>query len=168
MEKDKSGGKKVKEIEPVRPLFSPTRFDREMERMFRSIGRIPRFRFGWPEELRQRWGMTGADFPVVEIYDEKADIVVKAELPGMQKEELEINLVDDVLTIKGEKKKEEEVKEKDYYFSERSYGSFERSIDIPKKVLSDRVKASFKDGVLEVRLQKSEPETRKEIKIKVE
>lgn len=168
MEKDKSTEKRMKDIEQVRPYFGPSsRFEREIERMFRSIGRIPRFRFGWPEELRQRWGL-GAEFPLIEIYDEKDDIVVKAELPGMQKEELEINLADDVLTIKGEKKKEEEVKEKDYYFSERSYGSFERSVDIPKKVLPDKVKASFKDGVLEVRLQKSEPERKKEIKIKVE
>jgi HSP20 family protein len=72
------------------------------------------------------------------------------------------------LTIKGEKKKEEEVKQEDYYRCERSYGSFLRTLELPTDVHADKVKASFRDGVLEVRLPKTEQAKAKEIKIKVE
>lgn len=167
MLKEKSKEKEVREIRPWRPFFSPTRLEQTIDRMFQDFYKGPRFSFGWPEELR-RDGELALSVPAVEIYDEKDDVVIKAELPGMKKEDLEINLAGEVLTIKGEKKREEEIKEKDYYFSERSFGSFERSIDIPQKVLPDKVRASFKDGILEVRLQKSEESKKKEIKIKVE
>lgn len=167
MLKEKSKEKGVREITPWRPFFSPGRFEQAVDRMFQDFWKGPRFSFGWPEELRRN-GEFGLSVPAVEIYDEKDDIVIKAELPGMKKEDLEINLAGEILTIKGEKKREEEVKEKDYYYSERSFGSFERSIDIPQKVVPDKVSASFKDGILEVRLQKSEEAKKKEIKIKVE
>jgi HSP20 family protein len=163
-EKEK-GGRTVASWKPFPNLL---RIENEMERMFRDFWKGPRFSFGWPEELRLRNSDVSLQVPAVEIYDEKDDIVVKAELPGMKKEDLEINLAGDILTIRGEKKKEEEVKEKDYYYSERSFGSFERLIDIPQKVLSDKVRAIFKDGVLEIRLQKSEEAKKKEIKIKIE
>lgn len=165
MLKEKEKG--IRETTPWRPFFNPTRFEHAIERMFQDFWKGPRFSFGWPEELH-RGGESGLTIAAVEIYDEKDDVVVKAELPGMKKEDLEINLAGDILTIKGEKKREEEVKEKDYYYSERSFGSFERSIDIPQKVVPDKVRASFKDGILEVRLQKSEEAKKKEIKIKVE
>jgi HSP20 family protein len=72
------------------------------------------------------------------------------------------------LTLKGEKKKEEKVEEKDYYRCERSYGAFVRSIDLPRDVQADKVKASFKNGVLEVRLPKTEEAKTKEIKVKID
>jgi len=170
MAQEKGKEKGLRPVIPWRPFLGPSRFEREMDRFFRDFWKGPRFSFGWPEELR----MPGAgelvtlETPAVEIYDEKDDIVVKAELPGLKKEDLEINMSGDILTIKGEKKKEEEVKEKDYYYSERSYGSFERSLEIPQKVVPDKIRANFKDGVLEIRLQKSEEAKKKEIKIKVE
>lgn len=165
---EKGKEKKVQEMSPWRPFLGPTRFQQEMDRLFRDFWREPRFSFGWPEALRLRNEEMALQVPAVEIYDEKEDVVIKAELPGMKKEDLEINLAGDILTIKGEKKKEEEVKQKDYYYSERSFGAFERSIDIPQKVVPEKVRASFKDGVLEVRLQKSEDAKKKEIKINVE
>jgi HSP20 family protein len=70
--------------------------------------------------------------------------------------------------IKGEKKKEDEVKEEDYHFSERSYGAFVRSIELPTDVQTDKAKASFKNGVLEIRLPKTEEAKKKEITVKVE
>jgi HSP20 family protein len=73
-----------------------------------------------------------------------------------------------LLTIKGEKKKEEEIKEGNYYRCERSYGSFLRTLELPKDVHSDKVKASFKSGVLEVRLPKTEEAKNQEIKVHVE
>jgi HSP20 family protein len=73
-----------------------------------------------------------------------------------------------MLTIKGEKKKEEEVKEENYYRTERVYGSFLRNLELPKDVRGDKVKASFKNGILEVRMPKTEEAKAKEIKVKVE
>lgn len=106
--------------------------------------------------------------PAVDLFEDKNDIVVKAELPGMEKENVEVKLTDHMLTIKGEKKKEEEIKEENYFRSERSYGSFIRTLELPADVHADKVKASFKNGVLEVRLPKTEEAKTKEIKVKVE
>jgi HSP20 family protein len=104
----------------------------------------------------------------VDLFEDKNEIVIKAELPGMEKENVEVKLTDHMLTIKGEKKKEEEVKEENYYRSERSYGSFIRTLELPADVHADKVKASFKNGVLEVRLPKTEEAKTKEVKVKVE
>jgi HSP20 family protein len=106
--------------------------------------------------------------PIVDVFEEKDDIVVKAELPGIEKDNIEVNLTDHTLTIKGEKKKEEEIKEENYYRAERSYGSFLRTLDLPRDVRADQVKASFKNGILEVRMPKTEEAKAKEIKVKVE
>src|SRR5215813_6274909 len=73
-----------------------------------------------------------------------------------EKDNIEVNLSDDRLTIKGEKKKEEEIKKENYYRSERSYGSFVRTLELPREVQADKVKANFKNGVLEIRLPKTE------------
>jgi HSP20 family protein len=97
------------------------------------------------EELAgERWFRTeGMEVtaPAVDLYEEKDEIVVKAELPGIDKNNIEVNLTDHTLTIKGEKKKEEEIKEENYYRSERSYGSFIRTLELPKDVHT-KVKAS--------------------------
>jgi HSP20 family protein len=106
--------------------------------------------------------------PVVDLFEERDDIVVKAELPGMDKDNIQVNLTDHTLTIKGEKKKEEEEKEENYYRSERSYGSFVRTLELPREVHAEKVKASFKNGILEVRMPKTEEAKAKEIKVKVE
>jgi HSP20 family protein len=104
----------------------------------------------------------------LDVFEEQDDIVVKAELPGIDKENIEVNLTDRTLTIKGEKKKADEVKEENYYRCERSYGSFLRSVELPKDVHADKVKASFKNGILEVRVPKTEEAKSKAIKVKVE
>jgi HSP20 family protein len=163
---EKNKEPETKAIAPRRPLVDLARWERDMERMFDDFwGR--RMRPWWPE----RWSMPAAleiSPPAVDLYEEKDEIVVKAELPGMDKDNIEVNLSDHSLTIKGEKKKEEETKEENYYKSERSYGSFVRSIELPIEVQSDKVKATFKNGVLEVRLPKSEQAKAKEIKVKVD
>ena len=136
--------------------------DRMMEDFF---GR--RTRPWWPErwfrgdELERR-------VPLVDVFEDKDEIVVKAEIPGMDKDNIEVNLTDHTLTIKGEKKKEEEIKEENYYRAERSYGSFIRTVELPAEVHTDKVKANFKNGVLEVRMPKTEAAKAKEIKVKVE
>lgn len=137
--------------------------DRMMEDFFGRRMRRP----WWPE----RWSRTDemeVKPPIVDVFEEKDDIVIKAELPGIEKDNVEVNLTDHTLTIKGEKKKEEEVKEENYYRAERSYGSFLRTLDLPKDVHADKVKASFKNGILEVRMPKTEEAKAKEIKVKVE
>lgn len=106
--------------------------------------------------------------PSIDVYEEKDSVVVKAELPGMQKEHVEVNLVGQNLTIKGEKKEDKEVKEDDYYRRERSYGSFLRTIALPCDVKSDEIKASFKDGVLEIRMPKTEEAKKKSISVKID
>lgn len=105
--------------------------------------------------------------PSVDMYDKKDEIVVKAEVPGVEKENINISLTENKLTIKGEIKKEEEVKEEDYHYSERSYGSFVRTLTLPVKVQADKVKASFNNGILEIHLAKAEESKPKEIKIAV-
>jgi HSP20 family protein len=106
--------------------------------------------------------------PAIDLYEEKDQVVAKAELPGMEKNDIEVNIADHQLTIKGEKKKEEETKNKNYYRSERSYGSFCRSIELPADVDIDKAKASFKNGVLEIHLPKTEEAKKKPTQVKID
>ena len=103
----------------------------------------------------------------VDVYDEGNEIVVKGEIPGARKEDIEVSLTDSVLTISGQKERKEEVKDDHYYRSERSYGAFSRTIDLPSEVQTDKVAASFTDGVLEIRLPKTEEAKRKAVKLKI-
>jgi len=167
MSKENIKENEKREVAPWRPFSELARVERDMERMFEDFWTRPWFGLGWPRRFRALEDV-GTRTPAIEIYEEKDDVVVKAELPGMTREDLELNISDNLLTIKGEKKKEEEVKEKGYYYSERSYGGFTRTVEIPKDVQTDKVRASFKDGVLEIRIPKTEEAKRKEVKIKVE
>jgi len=166
MSAEKGKERETREVTPWRPFSELVRMERDMERMFEDFLGRPWSGFGWPERLRFR--EIGFRGPAIEITEEKDDVVVKAELPGMKKEDLELNVSGNLLTLKGEKKKEEEVKEKGYYYSERLYGSFTRTVEIPKDIQADKVHASFKDGVLEIRFPKTEEAKRKEVKIRVE
>ncbi len=105
--------------------------------------------------------------PAIDIYETKDDVVVKAELPGMSKEDIKINIVDNSLIIEGEKKQEKEVKEENYYRVERRYGAFRRVVEIPVPVKTENVEATYKDGVLEIKLPKKEEAKPKEIEVKV-
>jgi HSP20 family protein len=156
----------TRSVTPWRPFMGLTGWERDMDRMLEDFfGR--RARPWWPE----RWLRTDemeVRPPIVDVFEEKNDIVVKAELPGMEKDNIEVNLADHTLTIKGEKKKEEEVKRENYYRAERSYGSFLRTLELPKDVHADKVKASFKNGILEVRMPKTEEAKAKEVKVNIE
>jgi len=163
---EKTKEKESRSVTPWRPFMGLTGWERDMDRMLEDFfGR--RARPWWPE----RWFRTDemeVKPPIVDVFEEKDDIVVKAELPGMEKDNIEVNLTDHTLTIKGEKKKAEEIKEENYYRAERSYGSFLRTLDLPNEVRADKVKASFKNGILEVRMPKTEEAKTKEVKVKVE
>ena len=106
--------------------------------------------------------------PTMDITETKSDLIVKAELPGIDPKEIDISLTGDTLTIKGEKQQEKEEKEENYYRIERSYGIFSRTIKLPVSVQNDRIKASYQHGVLKITLPKSEEAKQKQIKIKVE
>ena len=140
----------------------------EMERWFEEALKrpfyapwMPRFRFPEFRELREF-------APFVDIFEDGNDVIVKAELPGMSKDDIDINITDDVITISGEKKSEEKIEKKDYFRLERSHGSFSRSLTLPTEIQTDKAKAAFKDGVLEVRIPKSEAAIRKVKKIKID
>lgn len=149
----------VWEITPLRPF-------RELERMRREMDRI------WDsfvEERPRRKGEEAAELlPFLDFSETKNDLVVKAELPGIDPKDIDISLSEGVLTIKGEKKQEKEEKEENYHIIERSYGAFTRSVRLPRDVQSEKINASYKNGILKVTLPKSEEAKKKEIKIKVE
>src|SRR3972149_11690810 len=94
--------------------------------------------------------------PSVDMFREGDDVVVKVKLPGLKKEEIEANLTEDTLTISGEKKKEKKVEKKDYYRMERSHGSFSRSVSLTPNVQTEKARAQFRDGVLEIRIPGAE------------
>lgn len=100
--------------------------------------------------------------------DEADHIVVKAELPGLTKEDVEVDLTDSTLTIRGEKKREKEVKEKEYYRREREYGACSRSIALPAQVKTGEATAVFKEGVLEISLPKTDEAKQKAVKVPVQ
>ena len=109
--------------------------------------------------------LTGSWVPAIDIHDEKDRLVVKAELPGMDKKSVHVVVNGDVLSIRGEKKKDNKIKKEDYYRTERYYGSFQRNIRLANQIDTGKIKASFKDGVLELVLPKKESSKEKAIDI---
>ena len=94
--------------------------------------------------------------PAIDMYQTENDVVVKAAVPGFKADEVQINVTEDVLTIKGELKQEEEKKEKSWQIREHRWGAVERSISLPTAVTSDRARADFENGILTITLPKSE------------
>jgi HSP20 family protein len=148
-----------KPFRELAPFKDFERMRREMDRLWDSF-----FEGG----LRKRTEGAGEWLPSLDVAETKNEIVVKAEVAGMDPKDIDISLSDGVLTIKGEKKQEKEEKEADYHLTERSYGSFTRLVQLPKEVQSDKISASYKNGILKITLPKSEEAKKKEIKIKVE
>ena len=138
----------------------------EMERMMEDFMRRPfsMFPMMWPWTGKVEEGLS----PAIDVFEEGDTVVVTAELPGMKKEDISVELSDGILKITGEKKHEEKVEKKNYYRSERSSGYFERRISLPVEAQVDKVKASFKDGLLEIKVPKSEQAKKKERKINIE
>jgi HSP20 family protein len=100
--------------------------------------------------------------PRIDISDDKENIIVTAEIPGVKKENIKITLQDNILTVEGEKKKEEEKKENNFFRNERMYGSFKRCFTLPVEVDSDKVLAKFEDGTLHIQLKKFESKIQNE------
>jgi HSP20 family protein len=143
----------------------PASLFQEMDRCFTNFMQRPFSLMAQP-----LFGMeegTGREMrsPSMDIYEEGDELVVKAELPGIDKKDLNITLNDNVLTISGNKKHEQKVEKEHYHQVERSYGSFRRSPHLPAEVDDEKVSAAFADGILEVRLTKTEKAKQKKIEI---
>jgi HSP20 family protein len=118
---------------------------REVDQVFRDFGR------GWPTMAPERRGMMPVKFNVAET--DKA-FEVTADMPGLDAKDIDVQIKDDVLTVRGERKEEKDEKDKNYRLVERSYGMFERSFELPVEVEGDKIEASFEKGVLKVMLPK--------------
>ena len=103
--------------------------------------------------------------PAVDIYQEENNIVITAELPGVDKEHLTVDVKERVLTLKGERSGDNEVNKEHFYRRERVYGTFERAFTLPAEVDPDKIQADFKDGVLKINVPRSEKEQPKQITI---
>ncbi len=135
---------------------------RELASMQEEMGRLFERTFGGlrtPKAIR--WA------PAIDMYDRDGAIVVRAELPGVKAEDIDVSLLDNSLRIRGEKKAKEEVKEENLYRMEQFYGSFERVIPLPSEVKAEEVSASFESGVLEITLPKAVVEKPKEVKVQI-
>lgn len=106
--------------------------------------------------------------PAVDIYETDDQVVLKVEVPGLKQSNIKIELTDNTLTLRGERTFEKDVKEENYHCIERSYGNFIRSFNLPVSIQQDKINASLKDGLLEIRLPKAENIKLKEIEIKAE
>jgi HSP20 family protein len=146
------------ELIPWRPFGGELdSFRREMDRLWeRFIGERP-----FARKNGEQW------LPSVDVSETKDSIVVKAELPGTDSKDIDVSISGNVLTIKGEKKEEQEEKDEHRHYVERYHGSFQRSFQLPAEVKTDKIDATFDKGVLKITLPKTEQAKKKEIQIKV-
>jgi HSP20 family protein len=151
----------VRELSPFRRMSTlrdevDQLFDRVFDRFLESpldIARGPQFLAGW--------------LPAVDLYEDKDSLIVRAELPGMKKEDIDIALHNGFLTLSGERKEQKKYEEGETFRSERFLGRFQRTIGLPSKVDAEKIKATYKDGVLTVVLPKSEEAKPKQIPVDV-
>lgn len=134
----------------------------ELDNLRREMDRLLELSpFDWsPSQVFNQWA------PAIDLYEERDAFVVKTELPGLKKEDIEISLHDGALTISGERKVEEK-RGGTHYRSERFYGRFQRTLTLPKPVDPNNVKATYKDGILTVTLPKAEEAKPRQIEVKV-
>jgi HSP20 family protein len=116
------------------------RFTEDMDRLF----------WGWGQTTPSAWGAETGWSPAIEVFERDNNLMVHADLPGCNKDDIKVELTDDGLIIQGERKREHEEKKEGYYRSERSYGNFYRLIPLPSEVKEDQIKANFNNGILEV------------------
>jgi HSP20 family protein len=140
------------------PLRRMTSLRDEIDNIFeRTFGQV----FETPQQLVGGW------VPALDLYQDKDNLTVKCELPGMKKEDIDISLHEGFLTISGERKQESEKKEGEVYRTERYEGRFSRSLALPSKVNAEKITATYKDGVLTVVLPKAEEAKPKQIQVNV-
>jgi len=145
-------------VEPRRRAGSPFDFSKlmteEMDRLFEDFGLRTRWPapYAFPATENLTWT------PAVEVEQREGKFRVRVDLPGLKKEEVKVEIAESMLTVRGERKREQEKKEKDYYRSERSYGRFVRTVTLPEGAKLDTAKATFADGVLDILIEVTEAE----------
>ena len=160
----KESKQELQKAEPKRAL-SP--FE-EMDRLFEDY-----FSRGWMRPFRWEWPSLGevakpfeGKMPKVDVIERDDELVVKAELPGVDKKDIDVSVTENSVTIKGSTSHEEKEEKGDYYRCEISRGAYSRTVGLPSYVDSDKAKASFKDGILELTLPKVEKSKRRTIEVK--
>jgi HSP20 family protein len=153
----------------ARTTPSPFAWFEDVDRWFDSLRRDFEDRF-WGRSLGR---VEGSDLairePLVDLIDQGSEFVVRAELPGVSKEDIDLNVTSDGIQIRAKADRSREEKEKDYYFQERTYQAYERALSFPQEVKADLASATLKDGVLEVRIPKRQPTPEsKPVKVPVE
>jgi HSP20 family protein len=141
-----------------RPTRNLDNIQDEVNRVFESFFNAP---------MRRRGEDVSGWYPDVDIIEDKDNIEVQVDLPGMEKDDIKVSVEDNILTIKGERKALKEEKDKNYHQVERTYGTFTRSFSLPTTVDGSKIKANYKNGVLKIDLPKSEAVKPKEIPISV-
>jgi len=145
------------------PLREFTDLKREMDYLFNEFfGRRTS-----PSKAGRISPASDISFPLVDIYQKADEIVIKAGIPGVEKEDIEITFLENTLTIKGERKRDREVRDEDYYYLEHHYGSFSRSITLPVGLSPEDMKTSYKNGILEIIIPKSKKEEPRRIEVRV-
>ncbi|WP_404298179.1 Hsp20/alpha crystallin family protein [Halomonas sp.] len=143
--------------------MSPFReFDRLLDTFFDRGGMPSR----WEHPLWQRFAAFEKGVPKVDVIDRDAEVVVRAEVPGFDREELDVSVTDGTVTIKGDHLEEAKEEEGEYFHSEISRGSFSRTVALPDEIDADKAAASFKNGVLELTLPKHKKANRRKIEVK--
>jgi HSP20 family protein len=144
--------------EPFRDLATvQERMNRIFDEAFRGQGRT----------TEDEWALGGSWAPAVDIFEHEGNLVLKAELPGVDPKDVDVRVESNVLTLRGERKFESEVKREQYHRVERAYGSFSRSFTLPNVVDTDKIKAEYRDGVLRVTLPQREEAKPKQITVAV-
>ncbi len=167
MKKETTKGKMevaLKTPETVNPFQMMRRFTKNMERLFEDFQG-----FGFPTFFKTDFPPFRMEFdnvqwvPQIEVLQNNGQFMVRADLPGLTKDDVKVEVTDDLLTLSGERKEEKEEKREGFYRSERSYGSFYRQIPLPEGAMTENAKATFEKGVLEITIpaSKVEPSTRK-------
>jgi HSP20 family protein len=144
--------------EPFRDLVN---IQDRMNRLFDEAFR------GTPRAGEEDWALGGSWAPLVDIYEHEGNIVLKAELPGIEPKDVDIRVENNVLTLRGERRIDTEVKREQYHRVERAYGAFSRSFTLPSVVDTEKIKAEYKDGVLRMTLPTREEAKPKQINIAV-
>jgi len=140
---------------------------RDWEEMEKRLSNVIERAIGVPNGEKKEAISVAEWSPVVDITEDEKEYVIKAEIPEMKKEEIKINVHDDVLSVSGERKYEQEEKGKKYHRVERSYGSFMRSFTLPKDADGSKIAAEYKDGVLKLHLPKTDKAKSKAVEIKI-
>jgi len=154
----------MKGLTPWRPMRELETLQRRMDDLFeRLTGRF----FGPGERERSVWETEAWD-PAIESHVDKDTLIVKADLPGIDPKEVSISVTGNQLTIEGERKREEKKEEKDYFYRELAYGKFSRTMPLPEGVDADKIKANYKNGVLEITMPAPKQLASKKVQIEAQ